>query len=495
MKLVLGKTPEQIESEEAEAIREEEARIQQAQVERQIKLEALHKKQKQTKIAIITITSAVAAILLVFGTYNTFFKKGISLEEDVKPEIEASINALNFPSDSIGNYLHDNCDALINRYMSYDEKNKTIKSIFVNKDSCYISKVKKLNASLAQVYFAVNITVNENDTEVTDPIIIDQLKKNGFNTNISSSTPDSSNIDSSNIDSSKIDSSKIDSSAVDSSSITDSNSSTTDSSKQNSSEISSNKDDSSTESKPSTTTASTAKDTDSHQNESSKKDDSSHKTANEEDYDSNNDEDDENEDEDESNIVSSSYDLNYKTDNDQEEHYYISSNGKIMKVGKSTTKRYNFYLPIELYVNTDDAGNAITAGFRPAGEMNLYSLETVDQTNFKEITVYDALDCDEETLKDEETIQKVTIKIDKTLQDLYEGRDTSQDFLNYYKFNTYDARYDGINSVKVYNTTNALGFNTHVRYTITTSQGFQYTADTWMLVEPSGNSYIIKGML
>ena len=127
--------------------------------------------------------------------------------------------------------------------------------------------------------------------------------------------------------------------------------------------------------------------------------------------------------------------------------------------------------------------------------MNLYSLETVDQTNFKEITVYDALDCDEETLKDEETIQKVTIKIDKTLQDLYEGRDTSQDFLNYYKFNTYDARYDGINSVKVYNTTNALGFNTHVRYTITTSQGFQYTADTWMLVEPSGNSYIIKGML
>ena len=166
-----------------------------------------------------------------------------------------------------------------------------------------------------------------------------------------------------------------------------------------------------------------------------------------------------------------------------------------MKTGKSTTKRYNFYLPIELYVNTDDAGNAITAGFRPAGEMNLYSFETVDQTNFKEITVYDALDCDEETLKDEETIQKVTIKIDKTLQDLYEGRDTSQDFLNYYKFNTYDARYDGINSVKVYSTENALGFNTHVRYTITTSQGFQYTADTWMLVEPSGNSYVIKDML
>lgn len=487
MKLVLGKTPEQIESEEAEAIREEEARIQQAQVERQIKLEALHKKQKQTKIAIIAITSAVAAILLVFGTYNTFFKKGISLEEDVKPEIEASINALNFPSDSIGNYLHDNCEALINRYMSYDEKNKTIKSIAVNKDSCYISKVVKLNSSLAKVYFAVNITVTENDTEVTDPIIIDQLKKNGFNTTISSSTPDSSNIDSSNIDNSI-----IDSSTVDSSSIIDSNESITESSKQDSSEISSNKDDSSVESKPNTTTASTAKDTDSHQNDSSKKDTSSHKTANEEDYDYSYDNE---EDEDESNESSSSYELNYKSDDDQEEHYYISSNGKIMKTGKSTTKRYNFYLPIELYVNTDDAGNAITAGFRPAGEMNLYSFETVDQTNFKEITVYDALDCDEETLKDEETIQKVTIKIDKTLQDLYEGRDTSQDFLNYYKFNTYDARYDGINSVKVYSTENALGFNTHVRYTITTSQGFQYTADTWMLVEPSGNSYVIKDML
>ena len=467
-KFVLGKTPEQLEAEEAQRQRELEAEIQQRQLERQAKLEALHKKQKQTKIILISVTSAIAAVLLVFGTYNTFFKHDLTIE-DIKPEISAATNSLQFPGESIDNYLHDNCEALINRYISLDKNDKTIKSITVDKNSCYVSKVVKLNATLAKVYFSVDINVTENDTEVTDPVIIKQLKNAGFNTKI----PESSKLDSSSnseITSSSIDSSETTSSINDSSSESRSDSSSV-------AETTTAKDSHEPDSKTTTTTAKPAKTADSKATTTTKP-----AKANAEGENS-------------SDTGSSGLDYKLNANVEEKSHYYIDGTGKIMQSGKTTTKRYNFYVPIELYSNKDENGKTITAGFRPAAEMTLYSLDTVDQTQFDEITVYSALDCDESTLKDQDTIDKVSVKVDKTLQDLYEGRDTSQDFYNVYKFNTYDARYDGINSIKVYSKNNALGFNTHVQYTITTSQGFKYMLDTWMLIEPSGNSYIIKGFL
>ena len=467
-KFVLGKTPEQLEAEEAERQRELEAEIQQRQLERQAKLEALHKKQKQTKIILISVTSAIAAVLLVFGTYNTFFKHDLTID-DIKPEIAAATNSLQFPGESIGNYLHDNCEALIKRYISLDKNNKTIKSIVVDKNSCYISKVVKLNATLAKVYFSVDINVTENDTEVTDPVIIKQLKKAGFNTD--SSTIESSGLDSSSnleINSSSMDSSEANSSINDSSSENKSDSSSV-------AETTTATDSHEPDSKTTTTSSKTAKTAESKTTTTTKPAKANAEGENDSD--------------------TNPSGLDYKLNTEEKSHYYIDSTGKIMQSGKTTTKRYNFYVPIELYSNKDENGKTITAGFRPAAEMTLYSLDTVDQTQFDEITVYSALDCDESTLKDQDTIDKVSVKVDKTLQDLYEGRDTSQDFYNVYKFNTYDARYDGINSIKVYSQNNALGFNTHVQYTITTSQGFKYMLDTWMLIEPSGNSYIIKGFL
>ena len=195
-RLVLGKTPEQLRAEEAEKQREIEAQIQEATRQRQAKIEALHKKQKTTKIAIIATASAVSAILLVFGTYNTFFKKTLTLE-DVQPSINSSINSLNFPSEGLDNYIRENCESLFMKYMTYDMKNSNIKSVEVDKNSCYISRVKKLNSTLAQVYFSVDVIVHENDKEVTDPNIIDSLKKSGLLSNTPQSTQTTETTDSS----------------------------------------------------------------------------------------------------------------------------------------------------------------------------------------------------------------------------------------------------------------------------------------------------------
>ena len=77
MKITLGKSPEEQAAEEAKKQRELEAEIQQSIHERQQKIIALHKKQTTNKIIIGVITAIIVIALLIFGTYNTFFKQGL----------------------------------------------------------------------------------------------------------------------------------------------------------------------------------------------------------------------------------------------------------------------------------------------------------------------------------------------------------------------------------------------------------------------------------
>lgn len=464
-RLVLGKTPEQLRTEEAEKQREIEAQIQEATRQRQAKIEALHKKQKTTKIAVISAVSAVSAILLVFGTYNTFFKKTLTLE-DVQPSINASINSLNFPSEGLDNYIRENCETLFMKYMTYDVKNSNIQSVEVDKNSCYISRVKKLNSTLAQVYFSVDVIVHENDKEVTDPNIIDSLKKSGLLSNTPQSTQTTETTDSnvettdSNIDSTT--ESTTTTETVESSTESDSNvESSTDYNPENNAVNSDNSSSNSGLPKSETPTG----------------------VANAED---------------------GGYSSNTSDSQISLDQYYLDDKGKIMQKGSISTVRYNFYVPIEFYYvysggydeeTGKPVGSVVAGGFRPAGDMTLFTLEQPDVSTFDEIAYNSSLICDEETILDEETIRQIQVKVDKTLSDLYEGRDTSQDFYNYRKFNGFSAEYAGITELKSYSQKNAFGMNTHVTYSIKTSQGFIYTLETWMDVEQDGNSWVIKEML
>ena len=464
-RLVLGKTPEQLRAEEAEKQREIEAQIQEATRQRQAKIEALHKKQKTTKIAVIAIVSAVSAVLLVFGTYNTFFKKTLTLE-DVQPSINSSINSLNFPSEGLDNYIRENCESLFMKYMTYDSNNSNIQSVEVDKNSCYISRVKKLSSTLAQVYFSVDVTVHENDKEVTDPKIIDSLKKSGLLSNTPQSTQTTEPTDSSV---------ETTDSSIDSS--TDSNTESTTTTEPVESSTDSNPENSAANSKKSPSNS------DSHTAETPTG------VANAEDggY--------------SSDTSDTSDTSNSQISLDQ---YYLGDEGKIMQKGSISTVRYNFYVPIEFYYvysggydeeTGQPVGSVVAGGFRPADDMTLFTLEQPDVKTFDEIAYNSAFICDEETILSEETTRQIQIKVDKTLSDMYEGRDTSQDFYNYRKFNGFNAEYAGITELKSYSQKNAFGMNTHVTYSIKTSQGFIYTLETWMDVEQDGNSWVIKEML
>lgn len=468
-KVVLGKTPEQLRAEEAERQREIESQIQQSQLERQAKIEALHKKQKNTKIAVIACISGISAILIVFGTYNTFFKKTITVE-DVKPEINAAINYLAFPSEGLDNYIRDNCETLFNKYMTYDLKNSNIKSIEVDKNSCNISRVKKLNSVLSQVYFSVDVVVSENDSEVTDPEVIKKLVNSGLLNNNSNQTTSTTN----NSDSTTETTTGPEDNTLDYSDTTDYPEDTS----EFNTETTTVDDSSNLDSMPvAETTVPEATPADVEATPSG--------IANAEDgYES---------EEEEENEISAK---------EEEKTYYINSSGKIMQSGAVTRVRYNFYIPIEFYYVYSDVtedgtptGSVVGGGFRPAGDMTLYTLEQPDVNTFDEISYYSAFTCDETTIVDEETLRQMQVKVDKVLDDLYSGRDTSQDFYNYRKFNGFNSAYTGIVNMTSYNQTNALGMNTHVTYSIKTSQGFIYTLESWMLVEKDGNSWIIKDML
>lgn len=472
-RLVLGKTPEQLRAEEAEKQREIEAQIQEATRQRQEKIEALHKKQKTTKIAVIATVSAVSAILLVFGTYNTFFKKTLTLE-DVQPSINSSINSLNFPSEGLDNYIRENCEPLFMKYMTYDLKNSNIQSVEVDKNSCYVSRVKKLNATLAQVYFSVDVIVHENDKEVTDPKIIDSLKKSGLLSNTPQSTQTTEPTDSSV-------------ETTDSSTDSNTESTTTTEPVESSTEPNSNVE-SSTDPNPENSAANSENPSNNSGSPTADAPTAGTPTgvANAEDggYSSNT-----------SDTSSSQISL---------DQYYLGDKGKIMQKGSISTVRYNFYVPIEFYYvysggydeeTGKPIGSVVAGGFRPAGDMTLFTLEQPDVKTFDEIAYNSAFICDEETILGEETTRQIQVKVDKTLSDLYEGRDTSQDFYNYRKFNGFNAEYAGITELKSYSQKNAFGMNTHVTYSIKTSQGFIYTLETWMDVEQDGNSWVIKEML
>ena len=462
-KLVLGKTPEQVRAEEAEKQRKLEIEIREHQLERQKKIEAMHKKQKTTKIVFIAIVCAVSLSLLGFGTYNTFFKPTLSID-DVTPVIDESINTFRFPSEGLDNYIHDNCEGLFNKYLVNDSKkvdSTIVDTITVDKDSCYISRVKKLSGNIAQVYFSVNVITKAKDTQVTDPTVIANLQKNGFNIN----TNQKQTIETSNTQTSENDTSE--NSILENST---SENSTSESSISETSEEENSKLDTTSEESIESSEQSTQNNT-------------------------------------ENSLISvepiAPATESTDTSNIDDKTYYIDSYGKLMQVGVTTTVRYNFYVPIEFYYvysgEPDEEGNptgsVVGGGFRPCGDMTLFTLEQPDISDFTDITYNEAFNISEELLLDDKITQKIRVKVDNILSDLYLGKDTSQEFYNYRKFNGYNAKYEGIEKIDCYSEKNYLGMNTHVTYKIITSQGFIYKLETWLNVEEDGNSYIIKEML
>lgn len=443
MKMILGKSPEELEAEKAKALREREAKIQQAAMERQQKINALHKKQKANKVIVICVASLITIVLLVFGTYNTFIKQGLTTD-DVNAQITQNTSRLSFPAEGLDNYIRDNSQTFFNKYAAID-KDSEIESATVDKNSVNINRVIKMTDSLALVYFSADIEVKTADTQVIDQTVIENLKKNGFGVTNSTSkkkkknktTEEDMNVDD---DSVKEDTSEVVEEAA---------------------EV----EEESVASEEQTEAAET--------NDVVADDDTGTGTID-------------------------SLEVESKDGSTAAAEYYILDNGIVMQRGTTTSTRYNFYIPIEFYYTYADPETMqqpIANGYRPAGEMNLYSLEEINVNSLEEVTVHSTLQFDPNQVYDETETESAKIRVDKTFKEIYSGINTDHELKLSKKFNTYGATYVGMTGFEIYKTPNQLGYNAHVTYKIQLPQGFVYTIEDYLIVEKDGNSWVITSIL
>lgn len=164
----------------------------------------------------------------------------------------------------------------------------------------------------------------------------------------------------------------------------------------------------------------------------------------------------------------------------------------VVTTGKTTTQRYNFFIPIEYYSKTDDSGRVLALGYRPVSNMAMNFLERIDT---EKVTESDSLKFNLEEKQSESIINSAKIKVDKTLSDLYAGKDTSQDFLTNYKFNALDVKYENIVSFEFYKQANELGYNAKVIYNVTTKEGVSYKITSYLALRQNGSTWVIYGML
>ena len=469
-KFMLGKTQTEIAEIEAQKHRERELAVQKENLEQQSKIIALHKVHKRNKIIIISVFSLIVISLIVFGTYNTFFKKGLK-PEDVTQQITMQVNK--FPADGLDNYIRDNCEKLFLQHLGY--QTSQYESVSIDKNSVYISRVKKINNVLAEVYFSADVTVKELDTIVTDPVILQRLRQSGFAvaaqptpeptpepTPVPTPTPEPTPVPTELPTDTSAEAApaaaRIDNNsgaqivllaAYDDPTAQDTNSSEP------------------SETVPPETSEETTTAAPTETEAPSETDAPAETTV---------------PDDEEINSISIA-----EHRGDEQTEYYILANGTVMQRGKTTTVRYNFYLPVEYYYNYDESGKtAVTSGYRPAADLNFYVLNDVHQTNFDKITINKAYSF-AGIKEDEVNYQPAKTRVNAILADLYAGRDTSQSFFNYRTFNTMGASYIEMNEFHLYVSKNSMGYNAFCKYTIKTKQGFNYTLSCYLLVEPVGS--------
>ena len=445
-KLILGKTSEEIAAEEALKQREREVAIQQEMLDRQQKVIALHEAQKRNKIIIIAVISVAAISLITFGTYNTFFKKGLQIEQ-VQAQIASNVNY--FPEPGLDNFIRDACEPLFFQSVSYDRS--AYEWVDVVEDSVYISRVRPASNNLAEVYFSVDVTMKPVDVLVTDQAVIDRLYRNGFanevETTPSETTPaETTPAETTPEETVPAETTPEETQLVENAAYTFGND------------------------EPQLVNLAFVHEPEPVDPTTDEGTGETEETTDPLD-----------------NTEMGSIDMRNNNVGDEEIEYYVVGNGSIYQRSQPITVRYNFYLPVEFYYNYDSNGNPITSGYRAASNLNLYVLNEVHQTDFSSITVNSAYSFEGIEEADEQSNTAARIKVDKILGDLYSGRDTSQDFFNYRSFNTYGASYVRLVSFQLYNGYNGMGYNCEVNYSIQMPQGIQYTVHSYMIIEPVGS--------
>lgn len=158
--------------------------------------------------------------------------------------------------------------------------------------------------------------------------------------------------------------------------------------------------------------------------------------------------------------------------------------------GEKKVNRYNFFIPIEYYSQTGSNGNLLGLGYRPTALISFYNLASIDQS---EPTVAPHMAFSTEPLS-AESVTAMKTKIDRILSNLYSGKDVSREFLTRLPLATQELTYQGIIDFKAYGKDNQSGFNSTISYRVRTKEGFDFIINSYLAIQPSGNSWIIKGI-
>ena len=160
--------------------------------------------------------------------------------------------------------------------------------------------------------------------------------------------------------------------------------------------------------------------------------------------------------------------------------------------GETVIARSTFFIPIECNYLRNANGQAIASGYAAASKLSYYMLESADDANIHENSVF-AFNGNE---VDSETKKAAEIKVDKILKDLYDGADTSQDYEVPRKFvNENNDIYSGLTSFAMYQEANQLGYNCLISYKVTTTTGFSYINTIYLAVFQNGSTWYIGGWM
>lgn len=505
-KLQIGKSPEDLERERAEKERQREEEVQKASLERQEKIIALQKKQKLVKLIAIVIFVILFVSMMTFGIYNIFIKKNLT-EEEVIGIARSQINY--FPETALNGYLRDNCEAIFQKYIKID-KDK-YKSVKTDPNSVEITKIIQINDTLTQAEWAVDVLVTEADSPVTNKDVIEKLQKVGFipSTNSKSevTTEKVTEVPTEQITEETTEEASSD--EIDNEITEESNNETTEetdggniprpspSNKVNDVDSNSTEEQSKEETSDDDN-ASSMQILDGDGNvikEVKQKDEDTSDAVDLQDIQKDNDDNknnDANLNVNKATVINGEITLEDNSGN--KETYYLNGN-ELMKRGSTYITRYIFTSPIEYYSEYDEDGTTpIRYGYRLASDTSLQSFVRINQTNFEEIEKNKAYSFDDIEVVDEDTLESAKIKVDKTLDDLYSGRDTSQDVLLFHQFNTFNGTYVSLDEFQLYQDTNGLGFNAYAVYTVQ-FDGFTYSAHAYLKLEKSGTSWVITSFL
>ena len=504
-KLQIGKSPEDLERERAEKERQREEEVQKAALERQEKIIALQKKQKLVKIISIVVFVTLFVSMMTFGIYNIFVKQNLT-EEEVVSLARSQVSY--FPETALNGYFRDNCEAIFQKYIKSD-KDK-YKSIKTDPNSVEITRIITINDYLVQAEWEVDVLITENDAPVTNSDVIDKLKRVGFIKGVNERseivTTEQATEKVTEKKKEKVTEAPVEQTTEE---VASNDVSEEDTSEEITEEIKTEEDTTEEEPTPSADSDSSMQILDSDGNvikEVAQKDDIETGAMDLADIQKDDESDSELESESDSDTSDNNTDINVnkatvingeitlEDNNGNTETYYIS--GKVlMKKGSTYTTRFAFTSPIEYYYDVDEDGKTpIRYGYRLASETSLQSFVRINQTNFEEIIPNESYSFEEIELEDEETMESARIKVDKTLDDLYSGRDTSQDVLLFHQFNTFKGTYVSLDDFKLYKESNGLGFNAYAIYTVQ-FEGFTYTAHVYITLEKSGTSWVITSLL